>query len=54
MGLGDAVEPGPVEVVLPTLLDLPAARLMAYPVEVSVAEKFEAMVPRTTSTSGTS
>jgi predicted nucleotidyltransferase component of viral defense system len=44
VGFGDAVEPGPVEVVLPTLLDLPAARLRAYPVEVSVAEKFEALV----------
>ena len=44
VGFGDAVEPGPVEVVLPTLLDLPPARLMAYPVEVSVAEKFEAVV----------
>jgi hypothetical protein len=44
VGFGDAVEPGPVEVVLPTLLDLPAARLRAYPVEVSVAEKLEAVV----------
>ena len=44
VGFGDAVEPGPVEVVLPALLDLPAARLRAYPVEVSVAEKFEALV----------
>ena len=44
VGFGDAVQPGPVEVVLPTLLDLPAARLRAYPVEVSVAEKFEALV----------
>ena len=44
VGFGDAVEPGPVEVVLPTLLDGPAARLRAYPVEVSVAEKFEAAV----------
>jgi hypothetical protein len=44
VGFGDAVEPGPVEVVLPTLLDLPPARLNGYPVEVAVAEKFEALV----------
>jgi hypothetical protein len=44
VGFGDAVEPAPIEVVLPTLLDMPTARLNAYPVEVSVAEKFEAVV----------
>lgn len=44
VGFGDAVVPGPVPVVLPPILDLPAARLKGYPVEVSVAEKFEAVV----------
>ncbi len=44
VGIGDAVEPQPEEVELPTLLPLPAPRLRAYPREVVMAEKFEAMV----------
>ena len=44
-GFGDAVVPGPEESELPALIDgLPAPRLRVYPREVSVAEKFEAMV----------
>jgi hypothetical protein len=44
VGFGDAVTPAPAEVVYPTLLDLPAPRLLAYPWETVVAEKFQAMV----------
>lgn len=44
IGFGDAVEPGLEEIELPVLLDLPAPRLRAYPREVVVAEKFQAMV----------
>jgi len=44
-GFGDAVTPEPEEIDFPTMLpDLPAARVRAYPREVSVAEKFNAMV----------
>jgi hypothetical protein len=45
VGYGDAVTPGPDEIVYPTLLeDLPAPRLRAYPRATVVAEKLEAMV----------
>jgi hypothetical protein len=45
LGVGDAVAIAPEEVTYPTLLDeLPAPRLRAYPRELTVAEKFEAMV----------
>lgn len=45
IGVGDAVAVEPEEVTYPTLLPaLPAARLRGYPREVTVAEKFEAMV----------
>ncbi len=45
VGYGDAVTPGPEEVVYPTLLDdQPAPRLRAYPRATVVAEKLEAMV----------
>ena len=44
VGFGDAITPAPVEVEFPTLLDMPAPRLHAYPKETVVAEKFEAMV----------
>ena len=44
-GFGDAVVPEPEEISYPTMLpELPPARVRAYPREVSVAEKFEAMV----------
>ena len=42
VGFGDVVQP--VEMALPTILPLPAPRLRAYPPEVVVAEKLEAMV----------
>ncbi|MCC6488068.1 MAG: nucleotidyl transferase AbiEii/AbiGii toxin family protein [Candidatus Hydrogenedentes bacterium] len=44
IGFGDVVTPAPVEGDYPTLLDLPAPRLLMYPRETAVAEKFEAMV----------
>lgn len=45
IGVGDAVVIEPEEVTYPTLLPaLPPPRLRAYPREVTVAEKFEAMV----------
>ncbi len=44
IGFGDAVTPEPTEITFPTLLDLPAPRLRAYPPETVVAEKFQAMV----------
>lgn len=45
VGYGDAVTPGPEEIVYPTLLDdQPAPRLRAYPRATVVAEKLEAMV----------
>lgn len=44
IGTGDAVAMEPEEITYPTMLSLPAPRLRAYPREVSVAEKFEAMV----------
>jgi hypothetical protein len=44
VGFGDAVTPAPEEVDYPTLLDLPAPHLRAYPRESVVAEKYQAMV----------
>lgn len=44
IGFGDAITPSPDEVTYPTLLDLPAPILKAYPRETVVAEKFQAMV----------
>jgi hypothetical protein len=44
IGFGDAVTPDPVETEIPTLLDQPAPRLLTYPKESVVAEKFEATV----------
>lgn len=45
VGFGDAVTPGPEEVVFPTLLDdQPAPHLHAYPRATVVAEKLEAIV----------
>lgn len=44
MGVGDVVTPPPALSVYPTLLDFPAPRVLAYPREAVVAEKFEAMI----------
>lgn len=44
LGFGDAVDPPPQRVIYPSLLDAPAPVVMAYPQEVVIAEKFQAMV----------
>lgn len=44
VGTGDAVTPEPLDADYPTLLDLPAPHLKAYPPETVVAEKLDAMV----------
>ncbi|MGA3132610.1 MAG: nucleotidyl transferase AbiEii/AbiGii toxin family protein [Terracidiphilus sp.] len=44
IGFGDAVTPGPIETDFPTLLQSAAPRLLSYPRETVIAEKFEAMV----------
>jgi len=43
IGFGDALAAWDTEVTMPTLLDLPAPRLRAYPAEAVVAEKLHAM-----------
>jgi hypothetical protein len=44
VGFGDTITPPPVETSFPTILNGPAALLLAYPKETVVAEKFEALV----------
>jgi len=44
IGFGDVVTPAAQEVELPAFLNLPAAKLKAYPPETVIAEKTEAMV----------
>jgi hypothetical protein len=44
IGFGDTVTPAPVESDYPTLLPAPHPRLLVYPKETVVAEKFEAIV----------
>jgi len=44
IGFEDVVVPSAVPTIYPTILDLPAPRLLAYSKETAVAEKFEAMV----------
>ena len=44
LGFGDVITPAPIETEIPSLLDGPKAKLLAYPRESVVAEKFEAMV----------
>ncbi|MBS1714202.1 MAG: nucleotidyl transferase AbiEii/AbiGii toxin family protein [Armatimonadetes bacterium] len=43
-GIGDIVTPEPEETDYPTLLDMPAPRLLAYPRATVIAEKLEAVV----------
>jgi len=43
VGFGDAITPEAQEVELPVILELPAPRLRAYPMETVVAEKLHAM-----------
>ena len=44
IGFGDSVYPKPERNIYPTLLDLPAPKLLTYSKETTVAEKLEAMV----------
>jgi predicted nucleotidyltransferase component of viral defense system len=44
VGFGDAITPHPVSVEFPVLLNFPAPRVLSYPRETVVAEKFQAMV----------
>lgn len=44
VGFGDSVTPAPTAIDYPVMLDLPAPKLMGYPPETVVAEKFEALV----------
>lgn len=44
VGFGDSVVPDPRWVEFPTLLDFPAPRMLAYPPESAVAEKFQTIV----------
>jgi hypothetical protein len=44
VGFGDAVTPRAETVTFPTLLDLPAPVVHAYPAESLIAEKYQAMV----------
>jgi len=46
IGFGDRVTPDPREVEIPALLEMPPARLRAYPPETVVAEKFQVMLQR--------
>ncbi len=46
IGFGDIIYPKAVEVNFPSLLDLPAPRLLCYSLESAIAEKFQAMVKR--------
>ncbi|MEO8097593.1 MAG: nucleotidyl transferase AbiEii/AbiGii toxin family protein [Acidobacteriota bacterium] len=43
IGFGDVITPAPAEIEYPTLLDLPAPVLRAYPKETVIAEKLEAL-----------
>ncbi len=44
VGFGDAVVPPPQEIVFPSLLGFPSARIRAYSKEAVVAEKAQAMI----------
>ena len=43
VGFGDVIEPDAVEIKLPTMLNQPAPHVFAYPIEVVISEKFNAM-----------
>jgi len=44
IGSGDAIDPDPVDISYPTVLDLPAPSIRAYRRESVIAEKLEALV----------
>lgn len=46
VGFGDVITPAPLTVDYPAMLDYPAPRLLAYPQETTVAEKFQVMLHR--------
>lgn len=46
VGFGDVVTPPPRKAEYPTLLELPAPKLLIYPRETTVAEKFQVMLQR--------
>lgn len=46
IGFGDPIMAGPIPLVYPTLLDLPAPHLKGYRPENTIAEKFETMCKR--------
>lgn len=46
IGFGDIVTPYPDDVIYPTLLDLPAPKLKAYPPQTVIAEKIHTMVDK--------
>jgi predicted nucleotidyltransferase component of viral defense system len=43
IGFSDVITPAATEITYPTVLELPAAQLLAYNRETAIAEKFEAM-----------
>jgi len=53
IGFGNAIEPAPSEVQYPVLLDAASPRILAYPKEAVVAEKFHALVTLGEATSRT-
>jgi hypothetical protein len=44
LGFGDAITPAPIEIKMLSLLNLPTSKLLTYPKENVIAEKFEAMI----------
>jgi hypothetical protein len=44
LGFGDVITPAPGETEIPSMLDWPASKLLTYPRESVIAEKFEAMI----------
>ena len=44
IGFGDAVVPSPELIIYPTILDQSSPKILAYPPEAVIAEKFHAMV----------
>ncbi len=44
VGFGDITTPSPLEMTYPTLLPMPAPKILAYALETVIAEKFEAMI----------
>lgn len=46
IGFGDRITPEPQEIEYPSVLDMPTARILAYPPETSIAEKFHVMLQR--------